>query len=159
MKKVMIIFWILVLFSASLAFSQSEKKGTVIGTYGLGASFNTTVETKTLISMAFDLNLISKMGFTLCFTDVIGFNFTGYFTQNIMFGPGYHYMRDKWNIGGALLFSPTTQDIIIAGKVDGGYYFTDNIGITGILMYGQTTGLGWDLSLFNIYTGVSVKLF
>jgi hypothetical protein len=158
MKKVIIISCILTLFSASLVFSQSEKKGTVIGTFGLGASINTTVETKSLISMLFDLNLVSKAGFTLCLTDVIGFTFSGNFSQNIFFGTGYHYMRDKWNIGGSLLFSPTAQDMIIAGKIDGGYYFTDNIGITGIMMYGQTTGMGWDLSIFNICVGVSVKL-
>ncbi|MDR1451591.1 MAG: hypothetical protein LBI57_04575, partial [Helicobacteraceae bacterium] len=69
-----------------------------------------------------------------------------------------HYMRDKWNIGGTLLCSPTAVDMIISGKIDGGYYFTDNIGITGILMYGQTTGLGWDFSMFNIYAGISVRL-
>jgi hypothetical protein len=158
MKKVIIIFCVLALFSAPLGFSQSEKKGTVIGTYGLGASINTTVETEGLISMLFDLNLISKAGFTLCLTDIIGFTFSGNFSQNIFFGTGYHYMRDKWNIGGLLLFSPTAQDMIIAGKIDGGYYFTDNIGITGIMMYGQTTGLGWDLSMFNIYAGVSIRL-
>jgi hypothetical protein len=157
MKKAIIFSCILVLIS-SYAFAQSEKKGTVIGTLGLGASVNTTVETKTLISLLFDLNLISKAGFTLCLTDVMGFTFGGSFSQNIMFGAGYHYMRDKWNIGGALLFSPTAQDMIIAGKIDGGYYFTDNIGITGIMMYGQTTGLGWDLSMFNIHAGVSIKL-
>jgi hypothetical protein len=67
-------------------------------------------------------------------------------------------MRDKWNIGGGLLFSPTAQDMIIAVKIDGGYYFTDNIGIIGIMMYGQTTSLGWDLSMFNIYAGVSIKI-
>jgi len=157
MKKIIIFFCILVLIS-SYVFAQNERKGTVIGTLGLGASVNTTVETKTLISMLFDLNLISKAGFTLCLTDVMGFSFAGDFSQNIMFGAGYHYMRDKWNIGGSLLFSPTVQDMIIAGKIDGGYYFTDNIGITGIMMYGQTTGLGWDLSMFNIFAGVSIKL-
>jgi len=26
------------------------------------------------------------------------------------------------------------------------------------LMYGQTTGLGWDLSSFYIYTGISIRL-
>ena len=62
------------------------------------------------------------------------------------------------NLWSGRFFSPTTQDMIIAGKVDGGYYFTDNIGITEIIMYGQTTGLGWDLSLFNIYTGISIRL-
>jgi len=157
MKKVIILSCIPILIS-SYAFTQSERKGTVIGALGLGASVNTTVETKTQISMLFDLNLISKAGFTLCLTDLMGFTFTGDFSQNIMFGAGYHYMGDKWNIGGALLFSPTTQDMIIAGKIDGGYYFTDNIGITGIMMYGQTTELGWDLSMFNIYAGVSIKL-
>jgi len=158
MKKKIIIFCVLI-FSSSLVFSQSEKKGTVIGTLGLGASFNTTVETKMLISMLFDLNLISKAGFTLCLTDVIGFSFAGDFSQNILFGAGYHYMGDKWNIGATSLFSPTAQDMIIAGKINGSYYFTDNIGVTGILMYGHTTGLGWDLSMFNIYTGISIRLF
>ena len=157
MKKV-IIFSCILIFISSYAFAQSEKKGTVIGTLGIGASVNTTVETKTLISMLFDLNLISKAGFTLCLTDVMGFSFAGDFSQNIMFGAGYHYLKDKWNIGGVLLLSPTAQDMIITGKIDGGYYFTDNIGITGIMMYGQTTGLGWDLSMVNIFAGVSIKL-
>jgi len=157
MKKAIILSCILILIS-SYAFAQSEKKGTVIGALGIGASVNTTVETKTLISMLFDLNLISKAGFTLCLTDVMGFTFSGDFSQNIFFGAGYHYMRDKWNIGGMLLFSPTAQDMIIAGKIDGGYYFSDNIGIIGIIMYGQTTGLGWDLSMLNTCAGVSIKL-
>ena len=157
MKKVIILSCILILIS-SYAFAQSERKGAVIGTFGTGASVNTTVEKKILISMLFDLNLISKAGFTLCLTDLMSFSFGGDFSQNIMFGAGYHYMMDKWNIGGALLFSPTAQDMIIAGKIDGSYYFTDNIGITGIMMYGQTTGLGWDLSMFNIYAGVSIKI-
>jgi len=157
MKKVIIFSCILILFS-SYVFAQGEKKGTVMATLGIGASVNTTVETKKLISMLFDLNLVGKAGFTLCLTDVMGFTFGGDFSQNIFFGGGYHYMTDKWNIGGSFLFSPTVQDMIIAGKIDGGYYFTDNIGITGIIMYGQTTGLGWDLSMFNIYAGVSIKL-
>jgi hypothetical protein len=157
MKRVIIIFCLMFLFS-SLVFAQNERKGAIIGTFGIGASFTETVETKTLISLIFDLNLISRAGFTLCLNDVIGFTFNGDFSQNIMFGAGYHYMRDKWNIGGGILFSPTAQDMIIAGKVNGGYYFTDNIGITGILMYGKTTGLGWDLSMFNIFAGVSVRL-
>ena len=75
MKKVIILSCIPILIS-SYAFTQSERKGTVIGALGLGASVNTTVETKTQISMLFDLNLISKAGFTLCLTDLMGFTFT-----------------------------------------------------------------------------------
>lgn len=158
MKKIIMLFCILVLMT-SLVFSQSEKKGSVIGTFGIGPYFSKTVETKTLISMMFDLNLISKAGFTLCLTDVIGFSFKGDFSQNIIFfGPGYHFMRDKWNIGGVLIVSPTAVDMIIAGKINGGYYFANNIGITGIFMYGRTIGFGWELSMFNLYAGISIKL-
>jgi hypothetical protein len=157
MKKLIIIFCVSVLMS-SFAFAEGGKKGSIIGTFGLGVSFDTTVETKTLVSMVFDLNLVSRAGFTLCLTDVIGFSFRGDFSQNILlFGPGYHYMKDKWNIGVSLLGSPTAVDMIIAGKIDGGYYFTDNIGITGLLMYGRTTGLGWDFSMANVYAGVSIR--
>jgi hypothetical protein len=158
MKKAILLSCVFILIS-TFAFAQSGKNGTIIGTFGLGPFFNTTVETKTMVSMLFDLNLISKAGFTLNLADVIGFSFSGDFSQNILLaGIGYHYMRDKWNIGGTLLCSPTAIDMIISGKIDGGYYFTDTIGITGILMYGQTTGLGWDFSMFNIYAGISVRL-
>jgi hypothetical protein len=156
MKKAIIIF-ILVLLP-SLAFAQSERNGTIIGTFGLGIGSITTVETEVKVSLAFDLNLISRTGFTLCFTDIIGVGGGG-FSQNILFGAGYNFLRDKWYIGGALLFSPTAMDLIIAGKINGGYFFTDDIGITGILMYRQTTGISWDLSMFDVFVGVSVRLF
>jgi hypothetical protein len=135
-----------------------KKKGALLGTFAVGTSFNTTVETKALASMMFDLNLISKAGFTLCSTDAMGFSTGGDFFQNIYFGAGYHYMRDSWNIGGSILFSPTAHDMIIAGKIDGGYYFTDTIGISGIIMYGQTTGLGYNLSICSIQAGISVRI-
>jgi hypothetical protein len=160
MKKVVIIFCIMVLMSTSIIFAQSEKNGTIIGTLGIGGGFTTTVETIGMFSFVFDLNLISKAGFTLCFTDVIGFSSTlGWVSQNIMFGAGYHYMKDKWNIGGALLLSPTAMDGLWVGKINGGYYFTENIGITGIIMYASTiTGTNGNLSMFNAFAGVSVRL-
>ena len=158
MKKA-IIFCIMVLLSSSLAFAQSEKIGTIIGTLGAGFALRTTVELETLGSVIFDLNLISKPGFALCFTDVTAFSAAGT-SRYLMPGAGYHFMRDKWNIGGTILVAPMAGDLLIAGKIDGGYFFSNNIGITGILMYSGVAGLmSYNFSMFNAFIGASIRLF
>jgi hypothetical protein len=159
MKKAIIISCILVLLSSSLAFAQSETKGTIIGTFGAGAASRTTVEPETLGSIIFDLSLINKTGFTLCFTDITVFSAAGS-SRYIMPGAGYFYMRDKWNIGGAILATSMAGDIMIAGKINGGYYFSNNIGMTGIFMYSRAAGImGFDFSMFNLFAGVSIRFF
>ena len=157
MKKA-IIFCIMVLLSSSLAFAQSEKKGTIIGTFGAGFALRTTVKPEALGSVLFDLNLISKPGFTLCFTDVTVFSAAGT-SRYLMPGAGYHYMRDKWNVGAAVLFAPMAGDLLIAGKINGGYFFSNNLGITGILTYSRVAGMmGYDFSMFNVFAGVSIRI-
>ena len=158
MKKVIIISCILVFFSSSLAFAQSERSGTIIGTFGLGIGFSTTVETKAQFSMVFDLNLISRTGFTICFSNVIGLDGRGFPSQNILIGAGYHYMRDKWNVGGALLFSPMSMDFMFGGKVNGSYFFSNDIGITGILMHRRSANITWEMSMFDLFIGASIRL-
>ena len=161
MKKVIIISCILVLFSSALVFAQSERKGTLIGTFGIGGGFSTTIQTAPQISLMVDLNLISKKGFTVCFADAAGIRFSIpiAFSQHIMLGAGYHYMKDRWNIGGALLFSPMSGDLLLAGKINGSYYFTDDIGVTGIIMYRQTANINWQLSMFDVFAGISIRLY
>ena len=159
MKKVIIIFCIIVLLSPSLSFAQSERRGAIIGTFGLGLASRTTVKQETLGSVIFDLNLISPAGFTLSFTDATVFSTAGT-SRYIMPGVGYNYMRDRWNIGGAIHVAPMAGDLLIAGKINGSYYFFNNIGITGILMYGRVAGMmGFGFSMFNVFTGISIRLF
>jgi len=98
MKKVIIISCMMVLLSSSLVFSQSEKKGTIMGTLGMGVAFRTTVELETLGSVIFDISLISKPGLALCYTDVTVFSSAGT-SRYIMPGAGYDYIREKWHIG------------------------------------------------------------
>ena len=158
MKRTVVISCIMVLLSSSLVFAQSEKKGTIIGTLGMGVAFRTTVEPETLGSVIFDLNLISKIGFTLCFTDITVFGIAGT-SRYIMPGVGYHYMRDKWNVGAAVLFAPMAGDLLIAGKINGGYFFSNNLGISGILTYGRVAGMmSYDFSMFNVFAGVSIRI-
>jgi hypothetical protein len=144
-----------------MVFAQGERNGTIIGTFGLGGGFTETVETTGMFSFVFDLNLISKAGVTLSFTDVAGFSSAlGWVSQNILFGGGYQYMRDKWNVGLSILLCPTGMDMLIGGKIDGGYYFTDNIGLTGVLVYSRTlVNAHYEMSLFNVFMGVSVRPF
>jgi len=161
MKKTIISFCVLVLLTSASVFAESERKGTVIGTFGIGGGSSTTVQTESQLSFIFDLNLISKTGFTLCLIDIISVRFTVPFgaSQHIMFGAGYHYMRDRWNIGGVFLASPLAADLLLAGKINGSYYFFDDIGITGTLIYRQSSGMSWDLSMFDAFVGVSIRLF
>ena len=157
MKKAIIISCIMVSLFSSLAFAQSEKKGNIIGTLGAGLASRKTVEQETLGSVIFDLSLIHKTGFTLCFTDVTVFGIAGT-SRYIMPGAGYNYMKEKWNVGSAVLVAPMAGDLLIAGKINGGYFFSNNIGITGILTYAGVAGMmGYDFSMFNAFVGVSIR--
>ena len=158
MKKVIIISCLLVFWSSFFAFAQSERKGAVIATFGIGGGFGMIVETAVQFSFIFDLNLVNKTGFTLCLTNIVSTR-SGSLgpSQNMMFGLGYHYLRDSWNIGGAIIAAPTSQDILLGGKINGGYYFTNNIGVTGIVMYRQTAGMNMDMSMFDIFAGISLR--
>jgi hypothetical protein len=135
MKKVFIVSCVLLLLSVSVVFAQTNKNGAVLGTFGLGGGFTKTVETTGMFSFLFDLNLISKAGVTLSFTDVAGFSSVlGWVSQNIMFGGGYHYMRDKWSVGLSILLCP--------------------------LVYPRTlVNAHYDMSRLNAFMGVSVRPF
>ena len=157
MKKTIIISLTLVLLLPSLAFAQSERMGTIIGTLGAGVASRNTVEQETLGSVIFDLNLISKPGFSICYTDVTVFSPAGT-SRYIMPGAGYDYLRDKWYIGAAVQIAPMAGDLLITGKINGGYFFSNNIGITGTFMYSRVAGLmSYDFSMFNIFAGVSIR--
>ena len=78
-------------------------------------------------------------------------------SQNAMFGIGYTYVRDKWNIGGTVIAVPTSQDLLLGGKINSGYFFTNNIGVSGIATYRQTVGIVSDLSMFDVFAGISLR--
>ena len=158
MKKAVIVFCLLALLPSSMVFAQSEKKGTIIGTFGIGVGVGTVVETASQISFILDLNLINQTGLTLCLTNIVSVR-SGALgpTQNAMFGIGYTYIRDKWNIGGTVIAAPTSQDLLLGGKINGGYFFTNNIGVSGIVTYRQTIGIVSDLSMFDVFAGISLR--
>ena len=131
MKKAVIVFCLLALLPSSMVFARSEKKGTIMGTFGIGGGVGTVVETASQISFILDLNLINQTGLTLCLTNIVSVR-SGALgpSQNIMFGIGYTYVRDKWNIG-----------------------------VSGIVTYRQTIGIVSDLSMFDVFAGISLRFF
>ena len=157
MKKIIISCFLVLLYS-SLVFAQNERKGAIVGTFGIGGGFGIIVETAPQFSFIFDLNLINKTGLTLCLTNIVSTR-SGSLgpSQNMMFGAGYTFMKDRWDIGGAIIAAPTSQDILLGGKINGGYYFTNNIGVTGIVTYRQTAGIVSDMFMFDIFAGVSLR--
>jgi hypothetical protein len=158
MKKIIIVSCLFVLLSPSLAFAQSDRSGTIEGTFGIGAGFYRMVDTSVQLSMIFDLNIISKTGFTICLTNVIGLQERALFFQNIMIGAGYQYLRDNWSVGGALLFSPMAFDFMLGGTIYGRYFFSCDIGITGMILYRRTVAM-WDMSMFDIFAGITIRPF
>jgi len=156
MKKVIISFMMFLVFS-SFVFAQSERMGSITGTLGMGIASRKTVEQEALGSVIFDINLINKTGLTLSFTDVTAFGIAGT-SRYLMPGAGYNFMRDRWSIGTVIHVTPMAGDIMISGKINGGYYFSNHIGITGTLMYGKVAGLqGYEFSMFNAFLGVSTR--
>ena len=159
MKKVIIFSGLLILLSSAGALAQDERKGTITATLGFGIGFSTTVETATQLSVILDLNFISRTGFTLGLDNTWSYRGGAAGpTQNIMLGAGYTFIRDDWNIGGMFTISPTAFDLLLGGKIKGGYYFTDDIGVTGIIMYRRIAGIFSDhLSMFDVFIGPSIR--
>ena len=158
MKKIIIISCIIALLSASLAFAENERNGNIIATIGFGAGSTTRVQTESNISFILDLNFISKTGFTICSTNIVGIHPAGgVSSQHIMFGAGYHFMRNRWNIGGAFLVSPLSMDVLFGGKINGSFFLTDDIGITGIFLHRRSGGITWEMSMFDVFVGASIR--
>ena len=160
MKKIIIVC--LLIYLSSLAFGQTENKGNIIATFGLGGGVGTIVEAAPQFSIIFDLNFISQTGFTLCLTNITSTR-PGALgpSQNMMLGAGYNFLRNKWNIGGTLIASPTAQDLLLGGKINGGYFFTNDLGVNVIVTYRQTAGIIADsgLSMFDAFAGISIRFF
>ena len=161
MKRI-IISCLFVFVSSFSLFAQSERNSNLIATFGLGGGFGTIVETTGQFSIILDVNFINQTGLTLCLTNITTTR-PGALgpSQNMMVGAGYTFLRNSWYIGGLLIAAPTAQDLMLGGKINGGYFFGNNIGITGILTYRQTVGIAADsgLSMFDAFVGVSIRFF
>jgi len=158
MKRAIIAFCLLVFLSSFSVFAQTERRGTIMGTLGLGGGFSVITETEPQFTFIFDVNFISKTGFTLCLTNFAGIHTTG-ITQSMMFGAGYTFKRDIWYIGGTLMVAPTFTDVLLGGKINGGYFLTDDIGITGIITFRRTAGIASSVTMFDVFAGVSIRFF
>ena len=158
MKKI-IIFWLLIFLYSSFAFAQNEKAGVIIATAGIGIGSSKIMDTDRQVSFIFGLDIISRTGFTICLTDIISLR-NGPPSQNILFGAGYYYLRDGWNIGAAIFISPISTDLLFGGKITGGYYFTEDLGITGTFFHRRTIGsnANWEVSIYDAFLGASIKL-
>ncbi|GMO46460.1 MAG: hypothetical protein Ta2G_01630 [Termitinemataceae bacterium] len=174
---------------------KTERNGYIVGTFSTGfginpgfgvsmkGNFGTCVEwikggtvdwavgvkepedTTTSWPLEFDLKIISKFGFGLCFGDLltISMNYRYYDNNHLYFGLSYVYPIYKFDIGASLIVFPVyiLGDELIAGKIDVSYWFNNTIGISLSTVFGGTTDLVYwnnvQAFLFSAVLGVSVK--
>ncbi|GHU90008.1 hypothetical protein FACS189476_09660 [Spirochaetia bacterium] len=159
MKKVKFGFTVLlVLLLGTTVFSQEKKSGSIIGNIIIGGSVVSSDGYDTgFVCTGFDVNLISKEGLQLTFGDMVNVSIENGVYQNLYFGLGYHFLKEKFHAGGSLIFVPDgNTDMLIGAKADGGYFFTKNIGISALLLFAG--GVMHDYTLLGGGLALTVRL-
>jgi hypothetical protein len=143
-------------------FGYGAKKGGIISNFGFGAStisleYDNLIFKETWTSVALDINIISKEGFSLAFGDLISFEVGTGIAQNLYIGLGYHFLENQWSLGANLVASPDGDDCLVGVKLMGSYWFTESLGLSATLLYGRGVAFS-DVSLFNVQAGISVRI-
>jgi hypothetical protein len=151
-----------------------QAKTSLVGTLTLGVGNDSvyapgeSVKTALWLPFGFDLKIISRYGAGLAAGDVLYFSMNMFNSNEDMnhpyFGLGYWYFWKKWMVGAALLCFPVyiadvPADELIAGKLEGSYFFLDEIGVTLQFIFGGTSGWSptrdWHVSSA---LGISMKI-
>ncbi|GHV32421.1 hypothetical protein AGMMS4952_22750 [Spirochaetia bacterium] len=159
MKKVKFGFTVLLaLLLGTTVFSQEKKTGSIIGNIIIGgAVISSDGYDVGFVCTGFDVDLISKEGLQLTFGDMVNVSIENGVYQNLYFGLGYHFLKEKFHVGGSLIFVPDgNTDMLIGAKADGGYFFTKNIGISALLLFAG--GVMHDYILLGGGLGLTVRL-
>jgi hypothetical protein len=129
--------FIFLIFIGTNVFSQEIDKGSIIGNILFGSSgvLNENYNTGFFYT-GFDIDLISKEGVQLTFGQIVNISMEIGVFQNFYLGLGYHYVKNKYHVGGSLVLIPDgNMDGLIGIKANGGYFFTNNLGISANLIY------------------------
>jgi len=157
-KKFFLIFVVLALLGTGGLFAQNN--GYVKPTFSLGfTAASEEKESLTLVTMGFDIDFVSYLGLTLGTqftmswkTGEIGPDEASFYA----FGGGYTYDAGVWSAGGKLMAIPW-GDGGIGFDINGTYYFTEAIGVTGIMdIYFGVGTISW--MAFSLRIGLSVKI-
>jgi hypothetical protein len=154
MKKILL-FLVLAVIIAGSVFAQA-RKGYIKPTFGFGfATISQSGYSETGAAMSFDIDFVSSIGLTLGVQNL--FTFSDWGLNMHPFGAGYTYTADRWGVGGKFMVVPTSLvDGGIGFDVNGTYWFTEYIGITGILdLYLGMAGNGG--TVFSMRIGASTK--
>jgi len=137
---------------------QSDRSGHIMGNFILGGSSIMSGGYGTEFAVAgFDLDLISKERIQLTFGYLVNISFEYGIYQNLYFGAGYHFVQDKYHIGGSLVFLPDGNvDVLTGAKAEGGYFFTKNLGISAIVLFAH--GIMNDYMIFAGGMGLTIRL-
>ena len=157
MKK---IFLTLVFIAVMIipVFAQETGKGCIIGNIVLGGSgiisegYNTG-----FFYTGFDIDLVSVEGIQITFGHIVNISMKIGVFQNFYPGLGYHFVKDKYHIGGSLILIPDgNMDGLIGIKANGGYFFTKNLGISTNIIFAH--GVMNQYMLLSGGMGLTIRL-
>jgi hypothetical protein len=134
--------------------SAQEKKGYIKPTFGVGFF---TADSISGAALSLDVDFVNRFGLTLGLQDLMAWNSGEGIINPVGFGVGYTYDGRKWSLGGKLMVMPfeVLEDGAIGFDINGTYWFTENLGITGIMDIDFLTE--YDTTLFSMRVGVSLK--
>jgi hypothetical protein len=154
MKKAVLFLVLAVIITGGV--SAQARKGYIKPTFGFGfATVSQDGYRETGVAESFDIDFVSRIGLTLGVQNL--FMFSDWGLNMHPFGAGYTYTAKRWEAGGKFLVVPTSMvDGGIGFDVNGTYWFTEYIGITGILdLYLGMAGNGG--TAFSMRGGLSLK--
>jgi hypothetical protein len=155
---IIILIIIFGLFIGTNTFSQETDKGCIIGNIVLGGSSIINEGYNTGFFYAgFDIDLISKEGIQLTFGQIVNISMEIGVFQNFYLGLGYHFVKNKYHVGGSLVLIPDGNlDGLIGIKANGGYFFTNNLGISTNILFAHGVQNKYMLLLGGI--GLTIRL-
>jgi hypothetical protein len=152
MKKVLLIL-VLVLFTVVGLSAYEPGEGFVMGTFGVGYS---AIGNQTATSISLDLNVVTKYGLQLSFTEIAHFKIAAFAFHNPAVGIGYSANQlERWTFEGGIMALFDVNDIFIGSKAGVTCWFVPEFGIS--LLSNYMASVMYDVSVINVRLGISVR--
>ena len=168
-RKIVVLSVILVLTGAAGLFAQEAyikptlsagiavrtlEDGAVDAGVGGGNGYDGHSETYLMAALGLDVDFVSTRGLTFGFHSLNAFGGEQYAFYFVSFGGGYTYTSQLWSVGAKVMGTPH-RDGGIGLDVNGTYWFSDYVGLTGIMNF--YIGLGeYKWNMFSARVGLSM---
>jgi len=163
-KAVLLAVFAAVVAGGVFAQEQAGGRGYIKPTFGLGfAAYRTEYRnqgsnTEGLFALSLDVDFVNTFGLTFGLQAVMAWSDDIPVLAMPVFGLGYTYSANVWCVGAKLMAVPL-YNAGLGFDINGTYWFSQNIGITGIMdIYFSVNDIdGYERSVFSMRVGLSTR--